>query len=493
MFVGKGEKMEEMERKETLKFLKSLNAEVLDGFNLSSCAEKMYDATKGRNTTFLPLAVKEVWFKKKYPLSRVEWKVTFPTDASMDVQENIQKLEVTARAIVSVDGVETEIGNAVAVMYADDEVVKTIPTEKGRRYDAMKAFCIGTARSKALYNAGFGREFYGEEDDLSLLLELEEEKKEKETTSAPAVLDAALDVISTTSEVSSFVPVIEESETLRMPTTFGGTEQPDDAPTEKPKRATKNGFQQTLDGYFEEVLGLVPDAAGEGLIPSGNVCMLDEVIEQKKISETAEGTVAEEAQKALGKCEKRLAEINTWITKRGAVKMDKLYRSEDRIPLTIDSLIEVAESKKGECSNSEDVLLADSEEDFFNMSSEEIDAFAKASDQEPDYLDFVPDDVDTVQTSLFTDFQDDTDYRRIRCSSDKGNFLGKTYGEIIEDNPDVLSYLLDDDTPDYEADAIIGLAKELADQNSRFEALYKSVCRKEKLRKEAFEGVGAFS
>ena len=173
--------------------------------------------------------------------------------------------------------------------------------------------------------------------------------------------------------------------------------------------------------------------------------------------------------------------------------MDKLYRSEDRIPLTIDSLIEVAESKKGECSNSEDVLLADSEEDFFNMSSEEIDAFAKASDQEPDYLDFVPDDVDTVQTSLFTDFQDDTDYRRIRCSSDKGNFLGKTYGEIIEDNPDVLSYLLDDDTPDYEADAIIGLAKELADQNSRFEALYKSVCRKEKLRKEAFEGVGAFS
>lgn len=483
--------MEKLKRKDTLKFLKSLNAEVLDGFNISSCAEEMYDATKGRNTTFLPLAVKEVWFKKKYPLSRVEWKVTFPADASMDAQESIQKMEVTARAIVTVDGIETEIGNAVAVMYADDEVVKTIPTEKGRRYDAMKAFCIGTARSKALYNAGFGREFYGEEDDLPLLLELEEEKKEKETT-APSVLDAALDVISTTSEVSSFVPVIEESETLRMPTTFGGTGVPD-APTEKPKRATKNGFQQTLDGYFEEVLGLVPDADGEGLVPSGNVCMLDEVIEQKKISETAEGSVAEEAQKALGKCEKRLAEINTWITKRGAVKMDKLYRSEDRIPLTIESLIEIAESKKDECSTSVDVLLADNEEDFFNMSSEEIDAFAKALDQEPDYLDFVPDDVDAVQTSLFTDFQDDTDYRRIRCSSDKGDFLGKTYGEIIEDNPDVLSYLLDDDTPDYEADAITGLAKELADQNSRFESLYKSVCQKEKLRKDAFEGVGGFS
>lgn len=489
--------MEEREdRKEILKFLKSLNAEVLEGVNISSCAEKMYDATKGRNTTFLPLSVKEVWFKKKYPLSRVEWEVTFPTDTSMETQENIQKLEVTARAVVSVDGVETEIGNAVAVMYADDEAVKTIPTEKGRRYDAMKAFCIGTARSKALYNAGFGREFYGEEDDLQLLLDIEketkEEEKKKESATTPSVLDAALDVISSSSTAASFVPVVEESEPLRMPTTFGGTEVAD-TPAEKPKRTAKSGFQQTLDGYFEEVLGLVPDAAGEGLIPSGNVCMLDEVLEQKKISETAEGTVAEEAKKALKKCEKRLAEINTWITKRGAVKMDKLYRSEDRIPLSIDSLIEMAESKEDEKNTSSDVLSADSEDDFFNMSSEEIDALAKVSDQEPDYLDFVPDDVNTVQTSLFTEFQDDTDYRRIRCSSNKGDFLGKTYGEIIEDNPDVLSYLLDDDTPDYEADAIIGLAKELADQNSRFEDLYKFVCRKEKSRKEAFDGVGDFS
>lgn len=479
-----------MERKETLRFLKSLNEDCLDGFDISTCAESMFDATRGTNSSFLPLSVKEVWFKKKYPLSRVEWKVTFPLDDSMEMQENIQKMEVTAKAVVCVNGIETEIGNAVAVMYSDDDAVKDIPAEKGKRYDAMKAFCIGTARSKALFNAGFGRQFYGEEVDLQLLQDIgKEEKEKKESSTLPSqnILDAALDVLKPSDAGSTgtagFVPVVEETSGLdiTIPKTFQKT-------SSKEEKPSKGGFQNTLDGYFEEVLGLVPNDTGDGLVPNGAVCMRDEVLEQHQIIESAEGTVAEEARKHLKKCEKRLAAINTWITKRGTVKMDSLYRSDDRIPLTIEQLLEMAKEKAVD-ETSENEMESTS---LFDMPDEDIDAVGAYSDSLFEDMLSAGFDVAAipVQTSLF----ESTDCRNTRCTSEKGDFFGKTYGDIVDDNPDVLSYLLDDDTPDSEANAICSLAKELAEEdNKRFADLYKSVLRKENIRKEAFAGVGEFS
>lgn len=488
------ENLKNEERLEMLKFLKSLNADVLGDFEISKCAQEMYDAQRGTTSSFLPLSVKEVWFKKKYPLSRVECKVTYPSEESIETQEKVEKIEVYARAIVCVNGIETEIGNSFATMYADDPAVKDTPVEKGRRYDAMKALCIGTARSKALYNAGFGREFYGEENDLQLLRTLEEEKA---TTAPSSTFDAALDVLSkeeASTEVGSsagFVPVAD--------TTFDTKSFVEEVSLkeEKPEKTTgKKGFQSTLDGYFEEVLGLVPGE--KGLVASKKPCMLDEVRAQSSILEKAEekSSVAEEARKHLKKCEKRLEVINTWIAKRGAIKMDELYRSEDRIPLTIDKLIEMAQESKPveEVVDKEEKTVPTTapldDRDFMDsLSDADFDAAEDYSEATESYLDIGYDE--PVQTSMF----ESTDYRKVRCTSEKGDFLGKTYGEIISENPDVLSYLLDENTPDDEANAIISLAKELSNEDMRFSELYDAVMRKEAIRKQAFDddGVGDFS
>lgn len=475
-------------RKEVLGFVQSLNKEVLDGFDISLAAESMYDTTKRAPSNFLPLNIKEVWFKKKYPLSRVDWVVTYPKDESLETQEQATKIEIVARAIVFCDGHEFEIGNAVAVMYADDEVVKDIPKDNGKRYDMMKSLCIGTARSKALFNAGFGREFYGEEDDLQLLQELEAEKKQEQikevTTKIDPTSSIAVNPMSSDTS-SSFVPVPDMRDSLGV-----------DADSimdfiAAPKKTTRSGggFQNTLDNYFEEVLGLVPDASGK-LVKGENACMLDEVYEQNRILEDLpeDSPVAAEARKQLEKCEKRLEKINAWIAKRSTVKMDQLYRGEERIPLNMEQLTALAMEKKSisESKDADDEDICDTA--AFDMSDEYIDSMAVYCDaisEEPQ-----PDFSFNVNDS---DYLEQTNIRTVRCTSEKGNYMGRTYGSIAEENPELLSYLLDENTPNAEADAICKLAAELA-KDDKFKPLYESILRKNELRKDFFEdGTGDFS
>lgn len=174
-----------MENKETQKRKNKITVcsiNRVENFNPEAEAKEMLQSAKGEDEkikTFLPLAAKKQWFRLATPEGKITFHEMHPAlPPEMSFQEkkeilyDIDYVSVIARVYKNAsDDTEAYLGEGYGVVYASDPSFINLTPEK--RYPEMLRMAIGCAESRALYNAGFGLQFYG--DDVELIDEIAKE------------------------------------------------------------------------------------------------------------------------------------------------------------------------------------------------------------------------------------------------------------------------------------------------------------------------------
>lgn len=173
-------------REKSLDMVAEINK--VPGFYPEALSETYTDERTGEEKTMLPLAYKKAWFRAKYPLGRI-------VTENLGYNKDSNLVEMKAYCYATNDPTEAPIGEGhvftIVNEYEDDGIERAIA-------DAT-LLAEGSAKSRALYEAGFGLQFYRDAEPE----ELERQMKKAE------VSDTSLEEWQAQVENANITPVVE--------------------------------------------------------------------------------------------------------------------------------------------------------------------------------------------------------------------------------------------------------------------------------------------
>lgn len=174
--MGITEEKRKSEREQNMLQIASINR--IKDFNIEAEAEeKMVGNNK---KTYLPISRKKAWFRLRFPQGVIRLQELWPNipddvpyKEKRNMLQDVDKVMYQARVYESKDDdLEAYIGEGIGVAtpyMLQEGGTKSMPP-KDEIYSSLVLLARGLAESRALYNAGFGLQFYG--DDIDILDEI---------------------------------------------------------------------------------------------------------------------------------------------------------------------------------------------------------------------------------------------------------------------------------------------------------------------------------
>lgn len=213
---------------ENLKVISGLHK--VEGFNVEAEAVKIERELEGagfEQTSYLPLPKKKAWFRLALPKGKITCEEIYPAlPKDLPWQERkkalteVDKVIVVARVYENVsDPVNCYIGEGIGVAYqANHDMIRP-----DMLYPNLLLLARGQAESRALYNAGFGLQFYGKDevdlidalaDDVGMVLsvngkDISSDVQTNDGNHSPAIQN---DVVASFSDISKLKESEEEPE-----------------------------------------------------------------------------------------------------------------------------------------------------------------------------------------------------------------------------------------------------------------------------------------
>jgi len=147
--VGTLDKRAELKNK-SLDLISEINK--VPGFSPEALSEKYLDEKSGTEQTMLSLKYKKAWFRMVYPSGRIESKV-------LGYNEESRMVEAKAYVFADISD-EHPIGEGHVFTLVDP-----FANNKARAVADATLLAEGSAKSRALYEAGFGLQFYRDSED----------------------------------------------------------------------------------------------------------------------------------------------------------------------------------------------------------------------------------------------------------------------------------------------------------------------------------------
>ena len=141
-------------REKSLNMISEINK--IPGFIPEALSDVYTDERSGEEKTMLALAYKKAWFRAKFPLGRL---VT--ENLGYNEEANVVEMKAYAYATNSLD--EAPIGEGHVFILVDE-----FAENQARAITDATLLAEGSAKSRALYEAGFGLQFYrdAEEEEI---------------------------------------------------------------------------------------------------------------------------------------------------------------------------------------------------------------------------------------------------------------------------------------------------------------------------------------
>lgn len=439
--------------KENLEIVSQLNRK--SGFNPEIESQKMLQGDIEK--TFLPLHEKIAWFKSEFPLGKIHCTETYPALSEiMDFEKKKDILNSIDKVIIECHVYENKqddqfsfIGEGVGVVYATDPAIASLESEK--KYPEMMKMARGTAQSRALYNAGFGLQFYGDEVKL-----IEELGKSPVVTKTENKSVQSLEVNNTVVSGNGYDPaIVNKCSSVPMPNATNVNV----ASTGKKRRTNNEIFTDALVELSDlkkealEVKKEIPSNPTEQQSIDRKIDTLSKkwekaIKERDKVSEKVDVEIMEKAKHYEDTLEKELMIPDVEeIVAYSAEYQEQLEKNQNEEIAALENLnaIEnIAEVNKM-FENTENIVENNVEQETLDLEDAPSEKVNKSEEK-----------ADEIK-----------DYGSIICTF--GTFSGKTYNDIYQSQPNLLLWLVKKELAENEMKAVMHFIDQDAVLKGKFE------------------------
>mgnify|MGYP006071434475 CR=1 FL=1 len=379
-------------------------------------AQKMAVGEDGEISYFLPLQKKKAWARMVYPEGTFRYEEVYPAlSADMPFTERQEIMGILDRVIViarfyphASDGEANYIGEGYGVAYPSSLRLDDMMPEEQRKallYPEMVRIARGQAESRALYNAGFGLQFYGK-DEVDLV---ESIASNPEKVSIPQKADAPVIPKTTVVSANGFVP--EETDPVPVDPPSFRADEPDEPQDSKRRRS----YAQKYDDAADMLTNYIPQitAAQQTLLTAN--------------TEIEQTSARMKLEKLRAKWDKAVAELTNAINHSPASNPVKI---RDDLVTDFDTIIDQVTD---DVNISDDLALAElAEAEAIAREEAEADAREIAAQTATPNKTIVEE-----QMELFPE----NDARSMMCTF--ANYAGNTYGDLYDASKNILLWLAD--------------------------------------------------